>query len=195
MCWVCAVRLHCQISNNVSLDSWFIWPQQTAWWQTIEWDMQRSQFHQMRGQKKKKHASGFLLSPWNVKYSLFLNPDSCSYTALMYVHLNGCSRLWCCLCSKWKVFCTLLQNKIHGNSWSCLLVKLQLAKFCLYALIWRTTANERALRSKGKGNKKKVSFTYKRKRQKRDCEIYDESQNLWNDPWNPTCGEMNSFKT
>lgn len=33
----------------------------------------------------------------------------------------------------------------------------------------KTTANERTLRSKRKGNKVKVSFTYKRKRQKRNC--------------------------
>lgn len=55
----------------------------------------------------------------------------------------------------------------------------------LFIVEGKTTANESALRSKRKENKVKVSFTYKRKRQKRVCEIYYGFQNLWNDPWTP----------
>lgn len=110
MRWVCAVRLHCQISNNVSLDSCFIWPQQTTWWQTIEWDMRWSQFHQIRQdilkqKKRDKKKKGNFPSPWNLRslkrkqkttFRLLLRP--------IYVHVNSASHLWCCLRSKWKVF-------------------------------------------------------------------------------------------
>lgn len=74
-------------------------------------------------------------------------------------------------------------NKIHGNSKSCFLVKLQLGKLCLFALIClssrrRQQRMKEALDPGEKGNKVKVSFTYKRKRQKGNCEIYYGFQNL-----------------
>lgn len=166
MCWAGAVSLYCPISNNVSLDSLFIWPHQTAWWQTIEWDLEAplsfppthlviktlsgsSRFCEFTSER----GGNFLRTYIFVASFKFLNSIPCAISKGSGVHLN----------------------KMHANSLTRLLFFQVFGLTELFCLLWclyykeNGTTNERPLRSnlkegqqewilhiKGKGHKKET---------------------------------------